>query len=372
MEQEQRPDVAGTNLPRAGPDDLPLDGLRVIELHAIGPVPFAGMVLRQLGALVTRISPSQDPGLGLMMPPEFDLLNRDKQALTLDLKSPAGQQALAEQLAKADVLLEGFRPGVLERLDLGPTVLLERFPRLVIGRLSGWGDQGPLAARAGHDINYLALTGVLNAVGKAAQPVPPVNLVADFGGGAMHLLVGVLARLVRRGIDGKAGVGGRGGVVTTSIAAGTVGLTPMIYGMIAAGQWRLQREANLLDGGAPFYRTYRCADGRFVAVGALEAKFYRELLDVTGLTGQLDPEDQYRETLWPHAAALFASCFGERSRDDWASVSAGRDCCVTPVLDFIEAAAHPHLLANRWFGSSALSDAGFARPQPVIRFDAGV
>ena len=342
--------------------DLPLAGLRVIEMHAIGPVPFAGMVLQQLGACVTRVSPPRDPGLGLMTPPAFDLLNLGKAVVALDLKQPADRQAMAMRLAAADVLLEGFRPGVLERLGLGPTALLARHPRLVIGRLSGWGDAGALAARAGHDINYLALTGVLAAVGKAEQPVPPMNLVADFGGGAMHLLVGVLARLVRRGMDGK------GGVVTTSIAAGTVGLTPMFYGLLAAGQWRLQREANLLDGGAPFYRTYRCADGGFVAVGALEPKFYRELLEVTGLAGELDPADQYRESAWSAAVATFTARFAERSRDEWASAGLDRDCCLTPVLDFLEAAAHPHLLANRWFGDGSEA---FARPHPVIRFDPG-
>ena len=346
------------DFPSDATDERPLAGLHVLELHAIGPVPFAGMVLQQLGAQVTRVSPPQDPGLGVAMPPEFDLLNRDKVALALDLKNPADQKAMAQQLAGADVLLEGFRPGVLERLGLDPQVLLQRHPRLVIGRLSGWGDQGRLAKRAGHDINYLALTGVLAAVGKAGQPVPPINVVADFGGGAMHLLVGVLARLVRRGLDGK------GGVVTTSIAAGTVGLTPMFYGLLAAGQWRLQREANLLDGGAPFYRTYACSDGGFVAVGALEAKFYRELLDVTGLSEQLDPADQYREETWPRAGEVLAARFVERSRDDWAAAASDRDCCLSPVLDFAEAATHAHLRANRLF-----SDTGFPRPLPVIRFD---
>jgi alpha-methylacyl-CoA racemase len=356
-------DRPGTNPAADAPADCPLAGLQVIELHAIGPVPFAGMLLRQLGAQVTRVSPPQDPGLGVAMPPEFDLLNRDKLALALDLKNPADRQAMAQQLATADVLLEGFRPGVLERLGLDPRLLLERYPRLVVGRLSGWGEKGPLAMRAGHDINYLALTGVLNAIGRAGQPVPPLNLVADFGGGAMHLLVGVLAQLVRRGIGGK---DGKGGIVTTSIAAGTVGLTPMFYGLLAAGQWRLLREANLLDGGAPFYRTYACADGGFVAVGALEAKFYRELLDVTGLGGTLEAADQYREATWPAARDAFAARFAGRSRDDWASAAADRDCCLSPVLDFTEAAAHPHLRANRWFG-----DTRFARPQPVIRFDGG-
>jgi alpha-methylacyl-CoA racemase len=340
---------------QAHADDLPLDGLRVLELHAIGPVPFAGMVLGQLGARVTRISPPQDPGLGIGLPPKFDLLNRGKTTVALDLKSPADQDVMQQQLATADVLLEGFRPGVLERLGMAPQVLLEEFPRLVIGRLSGWGDRGPLAMRAGHDINYLALTGVLGAIGRADQPMPPLNLVADFGGGAMHLLVGVLARLVRRGLDG------RGGLVTTSIAAGTVGLTPMFHGLIAAGRWRPQREVNLLDGGAPFYRTYACAGGGFVAVGALEGKFYRELLAVTGLAGQLDPADQYREETWPAAAEVLAQRFLERTRDEWAAASADRDCCLTPVLDFHEAARHAHLLANGWFDDGAW-------PQPVVRF----
>jgi len=354
--------VAGNgSVEPARADEFPLDGLRVLELHAIGPVPFAGMLLRQLGAQVTRVSPAHDPGLGIALASEFDLLNRNKATLTLDLKSPADQQAMAQHLAQADVLLEGFRPGVLERLGMAPAVLRERFPRLVVGRLSGWGDRGPLAMRAGHDINYLALTGVLGAIGKPDQPMPPLNLVADFGGGAMHLLVGVLARLVRRSIDGK------GGLVTTSIAGGTVGLTPMFHGLLAAGQWQLLRQANLLDGGAPFYRTYACSDRGFVAVGALEGKFYRELLAVTGLDGKLDPADQYREEAWPHAANVLAQRFAERSRDEWAAASADHDCCLTPVLDFAEAAMHPHLRANGWFGDEG-EGCGGAWPQAVVHF----
>ena len=277
----------------AAGEDLPLAGLRVVELHAIGPVPFAGMVLRQLGAEVTRVSPPQDPGLGVAMPPQFDLLNRHKKAVALDLKQTADREAMARLLETADVLLEGFRPGVLERLGLAPQVLLQSHPRLVIGRLSGWGDRGPFAARAGHDINYLALTGVLAAIGRNDHPMPPLNLVADFGGGAMHLLVGVLARLVRRGLEGSGGSGGsigRGGVVTTSIAAGTVGLTPMFYGLLAAGQWRLQRESNLLDGGAPFYRTYACAGDGFVAVGALEQAQGAARLPAKGQRDQAERE----------------------------------------------------------------------------------
>jgi alpha-methylacyl-CoA racemase len=333
-----------------------LTGLKVVELHAIGPVPFAGMILQSLGAQVTRISPPNDPGLGLGLDPRFDVLNAGKTVCRLDLKAPGQLAQLRQQLADADVLLEGFRPGVLERLGLAPNDLLRAYPRLVIGRLSGWGDQGELAMRAGHDINYLALSGALAAIGPADHPVAPLNLVADFGGGAMHLLVGVLAQLVQRGITG------RGGVVTTSILAGTIGLLPMFYGMLAGGRWRLARSANLLDGGAPFYRVYACADGRHVAVGAIEPKFYRELLELTELSGTLRVDDQYLESAWPQATAALAGAFARRNRDEWARLAAARDCCVSPVLDLVESAAHAHNRANRLF-----TDREFALPDRIIR-----
>jgi len=337
--------------------ELPLHGFTVIELHAIGPVPFAGLRLRELGAEVVRISPPADPGLGVLMQPEHDLLNVGKTAVALDLKSPAGLAALHDRLAGADVLLEGFRPGVLERLGLAPAALLARHPRLVIGRLSGWGSAGSLAPRAGHDINYLALSGVLNAIGNPEQPLPPLNLVADFGGGAMLLLVGVLARLARRGIDG------RGGVVETSILAGTVSLTPMFYGLLAGDGWGLTRQANLLDGGRPFYRVYRCADGRFIAVGALEPKFWRQLLTVAGLENEIDPADQYRPDSWPATAERLAQRFSERSRDDWAALAEPVDACLSPVLDFLEAARHPHNLANRLYRAEP-----YPQPGPALDF----
>lgn len=333
-----------------------LTGLKVIELHAIGPVPFAGMLLQSLGAQVTRVSPPNDPGLGLGLDARFDVLNAGKAVCKLDLKTPDGLRGLRDRLADADLLLEGFRPGVLERLGLAPQDLLAAYPRLVIGRLSGWGDQGDLAMRAGHDINYLALSGALAAIGPKETPVAPLNLVADFGGGAMHLLVGVLAQLVKRGISG------RGGVITTSILAGTVGLLPMFYGMLAGGRWQLARSANLLDGGAPFYRVYACADGRHVAVGAIEPKFYRELLELTGLTQALRPEDQYRESTWPRAAEALAQAFARHSRDEWARLAAERDCCVSPVLDMIEAAAHAHNRANGLF-----TERDFTLPDRIIR-----
>jgi alpha-methylacyl-CoA racemase len=336
----------------------PLAGLKVVELHAIGPVPFAGQLLHSLGADVLRVSPPVDPGLGVGIGPEYDLLNLGKRALAVDLKQADGLAVLRRELADADVLLEGFRPGVLERLGLAPAALLEAHPKLVVGRLSGWGHAGELAERAGHDINYLALSGVLEAIGAREAPVPPLNLVGDFGGGAMHLLVGVLAKLVQRSITQ------RGGVAETSILAGTVGLTPMVYGLLAGGIWNLKRANNLLDGAMPFYRVYRCADGRFVAAGALEPKFYAQLLAVTGLEGEIDPRDQYRPATWPATTERFAARFASRSRDDWAQAAKAHDACLSPVLDFAEAARHPHNLANRLY-----RDQPYAQPADVIEFD---
>ncbi len=337
---------------------LPLAGLKVVELHAIGPVPFAGQLLRSLGADVLRVSPPNDPGLGVNVGPEHDLLNAGKRTLAIDLKRDEGRAALARELADADVLLEGFRPGVLERLGCAPAALLAAHPRLVVGRLSGWGRDGALAERAGHDINYLALAGVLDAIGDRNAPVPPLNLVADFGGGAMHLLVGVLAKLVQRSITQ------RGGVVETSILAGTVGLTPMFYGLLAGGLWTLRRANNLLDGATPFYRVYRCADERFVAVGALEPKFYAQLLAVTGLASDIDARDQYRPATWPQTIERFAARFATRTREDWAQAALAHDACLSPVLDFAEAARHPHNRANGLF-----RDAPYPQPAEVIAFD---
>lgn len=337
---------------------LPLTGLTVIELHAIGPVPFAGQLLRGLGAQVTRVSPPANPGLGLEMAPEFDLSNLGKDTLSLDLKAPQGLTALKTRLNEADVLLEGFRPGVLERLGLAPQTLRAEHPRLVIGRLSGWGSQGPLAARAGHDINYLALSGVLHAIGSGETPVPPLNLVGDYGGGAMHLVVGVLAALLRRGLDGE------GSVVESSILAGSIGLTPIFYGLLAGGGWSLNRAANLLDGGAPYYRVYRAACGRHVAVGAIEPKFYAQLLQVTGLADRLDTHLQNERSTWPETARILAERFATRTRDEWAAAAAGTDACLSPVLDFLEAAADPHNRANRHH-----RDDPYPQPDRLIRFD---
>jgi len=336
---------------------LPLAGIKIVELHAIGPVPFAGMTLRMLGAEVIRVSPPADPGLGVNMDSRFDLLNAGKTPRHLDLKNAEGQEAVHQLLADADVLLEGFRPGVLERLGLGPDVLRERHPRLVLGRLSGWGTKGVLAPRAGHDINYLGLCGALHAIGDADKPGIPLNLVADFGGGAMHLLLGVLAKLIQRSISG------RGGVAETSIEAGTIGLTPLFYGLMAAGRWSTDRASNILDGGAPYYRVYRTADDRHMAVGAIEPKFFLELLRLTGLEGKFDPKRQNDRNAWPELGELLAQAFAMRTRDEWAADAIKVDACTTPVLDFIEATRDPHNQANGWYTTDP-----FPRPVEVIRF----
>lgn len=343
--------------PLTEPAAGPLAGLTIVEMHAIGPVPFAGQLLRSLGADVMRISPPADPGLGVNMNASFDVSNAGKRPVPLDLKQPADLARARELIDRADVLLEGFRPGVMERLGLAPADLLARNPRLVVGRLSGWGSKGVLADRAGHDINYLAMSGLLNAIGPGDMPVPPLNVVGDYGGGAMHLAVGVLAQLVRRGVDG------RGGVVESSILAGSVGLSPIFYGLLAAGAWKIGREANLLDGGAPYYRVYRTSDGRFMSVGAIEPKFYLQLLKLTGLEGVLDPRRQNDRSTWPETARVFAERFAQRTRDEWARDAEPLDACVAPVLDFLEAAAHPHNRAN-----GLHADEPFPQPARTISF----
>ena len=338
---------------------LPLDGLTVIELHAIGPVPFAGMQLHKMGAHVVRVCPPNDRNIGIEIGAEADLLNTGKEQRQLDLKSADGIEQLHALLEEADVLLEGFRPGVLERLNLDPATVTAQHPRLVIGRLSGFGNQGDLSERAGHDINYLALSGVLASIGTHEKPAIPLNLVGDFGGGAMHLLIGVLAQLVQRGISGN------GGVVTTSILGGTIGLTPMIYGLIAGGRWDLARESNLLDGALPFYRVYKTRDEQHVAVGALEAKFFKGLLELTGLNQVIDAGKQWQSEHWPSMTMALSSAFASRDRDSWATDAAAIDCCVSPVLDFEEAARYPHNLANGWYDNQS-----FAKPVKFIDFNA--
>ncbi len=318
----------------------PLAGTVVVEMAAIGPVPHCGLVLAEMGAGVIRLDRVGASDLGLPVPPRHDALARGKRLVALDLKSPDGLEAARTLIARADVLLEGFRPGVMERLGLGPDPCLAANPRLVYGRMSGWGDAGPMAGDSGHDLNYLGLTGALLAMGDPGTPPPvPLNLVADFGGGAMQLACGVLAALL------SARATGRGQVVAASILEGAAALTAMTHGLRAAGQWRDARRDNLLDGGAPFYRTYATADSGFLAVAAIEAKFFGALLAGLGLEHTVPPASQHDRAGWPGMARQFAERFATRTRDDWAARFAGTDACVTPVLGWSEAQAHPQAAA---------------------------
>jgi alpha-methylacyl-CoA racemase len=337
------------------PPSGPLTGLRVVELAGLGPAPHACMLLSELGADLVRVD--RPGGGGLLVPPEKDALNRSRPSVAVDLKSPGGRDVLLRLLDDADVLVEGLRPGVLERLGIGPDEVLGRNPRLVYARMTGWGQDGPLAERAGHDINYLGLTGALHAIGTADKPAVPLNIGADFGGGSMFLLVGILAALFERGTSG------RGQVVDAAMVDGASSLVTMIYGMLGAGLWQDRRAANLLDGGAPFYDTYACADGRHVAVGALEPQFYAAFVEGLGLTGAL-PGGQYDLAHWPEHRRRFAEAFATRTRDEWADVFAGTDACVTPVLGLREAPVHPHLAARGTF----VEQDGASLPGPAPRF----
>jgi alpha-methylacyl-CoA racemase len=334
----------------------PLEGLRVVELAAIGPVPFAGMILTDLGAEVTRI----DRADGVRPFAEWHQgLDRGRNRIALDLKHPDGTAALLRIIEGCDVLLEGFRPGVAERLGIGPQVCHERNPGLIYGRMTGWGQDGPLADTVGHDINYLALSGALDAIGpEGGDPVVPLNLLGDFAGGSLMLVIGVLAAVIDRRTTGI------GRVIDAAIVDGTASLLTMLAAMSDAGLWSRGRGRNLLDGGAPFYTVYTCADGRHVAVGALEERFY--LAFVRGLG--LDPAglpDRDETANWPRLRRIFALLFAEAARDAWAARFEGTEACVTPVLSLAEAAEHPH---NRSRGTYRRDDAGGLRAAPAPRF----
>ena len=309
------------------PETLPLAGLNIVELESIGPVPFAGHLLRRLGAHVTLVGPPGARGAGI--PIADDPLLAGKAPLRLDLKDRAGQRELLALLARSDVLIEGFRPGTLERLGLDSAVLCAANPTLVVGRCGGWGRESPRGTTAGHDINYLALAGILDAIGPRERPVPPLNLVGDFGGGAMHLALGVISAVLR------ARSTGRGCVVETSIFEAAVSLTAHLYSLVDAGLWREGRAANLLDGGAPFYRCYLTADGGWLAIGAIESKFFAELAEALG--ARIDATRQYDRTYWPEIEVEFSRCIVALTRDEWGERLGGSDVCATPVVSLAEA-----------------------------------
>ena len=336
----------------------PLAGVRIIEFEAIGPAPFCGMLLADMGADVLLVDRTQDPGLGFQRERWYDVMLRGRRSVTLDLKTEDGVAAALALATKADALIEGFRPGVMERLGLGPEILLARTPKLVYGRMTGWGQGGPLAPRAGHDIDYIALSGALRAIGRAGQaPVPPLNLVGDFGGGGMLLAFGMVCALL------EAQRSGFGQVVDAAMIDGASLLTTMFWGMQAAGQWSDDRGTNVLDSGAPWYDSYETKDGKFVAIGAIEPKFYAELIERLGVADESLP-DQNDRAGWPALRKRFAAAFRARTRDEWSRVFDGSDACLAPVLTFREAAEHPHALAR----NAHLTIGKVTQPAPAPRF----
>jgi alpha-methylacyl-CoA racemase len=337
----------------------PLSGLRVLEIAAIGPVPMAATLLADLGADVVRVDRPQPSGLGVPLPRRCDVHGRSRRSVAIDLKQPSGVDALLALVARADVLLEGFRPGVAERLGIGPQVCHARQPHLVYGRMTGFGQQGPLAQAAGHDLNYIALSGALHAIGPAdGGPVPPLNLVGDYGGGALYLAFGVMAALFERGRSGH------GQVVDAAMVDGAASLMGLFHGLSAAGDWRDQRASNLLDGGAPFYATYQTADGRHVALAALEPKFFAELARRIGLPLHF-VDAQHDRAQWPQMRAAIAALIRTRTRDEWCERLEGSDACFAPVLSLQEAASHPHAAAR----AAYVEVEGMMQPAPSPRFD---
>ena len=340
----------------------PLAGLRVVEFVGLGPCPFAAMMLADMGADVIRIDRQRAGGADHPFPmlgTRFDVLARGRRTLALDLKQPGARALTLALLQQADVLLEGFRPGVMERLGLGPQVCLEHNPKLVYGRMTGWGQSGPLAHAAGHDLNYLALTGMLHAMGRAdTPPAPPLNLAADFGGGAMMLAFGVMCAL------NEMRSSGRGQVVDAAMSDGAALLGAMMYGFRADGSWTDQRSANLLDGGAPFYDTYACADGKFISIGCIEPQFYAQFLALAQVTDPLFETARTDRSQWPALKHKFAALFKTRTRQQWCDLLQGTDVCFAPVLDMAEAPQHPHNLARQTF----IDIDGVVQPAPAPRF----
>jgi alpha-methylacyl-CoA racemase len=336
----------------------PLAGIKIVELAGIGPGPYGAMLLADLGADVVRIDRSGNVTGGDPDNPPADITNRSRRSVGVDLKHPDGVATVLDLVAGADALIEGFRPGVMERLGLGPEVCLERNPKLVYGRMTGWGQEGPYASTAGHDINYIALAGVLEPLGRAGeQPTPPINLVGDFGGGGMMLAFGICAALL------EAQRSGQGQVVDAAMIDGAASLMTMTWSFRHMGMWHDERGTNLLDTGAHFYDTYETADGRYVSIGSIEPQFYAELLRLTGLEGEELPW-QHDRSQWPALKERFAAIFRSKTRDEWCELMEGTDVCFAPVLAMDEAPQHPHIAQRGTFTEVA----GLTQPAPVPRF----
>lgn len=337
----------------------PLEGLTVIEIAAIGPAPFAGMVLADLGAAVVRVDRIGASPLPESVPPRFDLLGRGKRSIAVDLKQARGAALVRDLAARADAFIEGFRPGVAERLGVGPADCRAGNPKLVYGRATGWGQDGPLAHTAGHDVTYLARTGVLHGIGTAEAPVPPLNLLGDYGGGGMLLVAGVLAALWRAERTGV------GQVVDAAVVDGAALLATQLHGLLHSGVWQDRRASNLLDGGAPFYGVYETADGKHLAVGPLEPQFYAEFTRLLGLDPRTAPAQLDVES-WPRLRALIGARVASRTREEWLTVFAGSDACVAPVWSLREAPDDPHLRERGGYVHAH----GVRQPAPAPRFSA--
>ncbi|MEL7155549.1 MAG: CaiB/BaiF CoA-transferase family protein [Actinomycetota bacterium] len=336
----------------------PLTGVKVVELAGIGPGPMCAMLLSDLGAEVIRVDRPVAVDLGLASGRQYNVLNRGRRSIAVDLKSPEGVEVVLGLVEQADALIEGFRPGVTERLGLGPDECLARNPKLIYGRMTGWGQDGPIAHAAGHDINYIALTGVLDAIGVAGgQPVPPLNLVGDFGGGALYLAFGVLAGLLEAGRSGK------GQVIDAAMVDGAASLLSAVYGMHASGSWSPERGTNVLDTGAHFYGTYECADGKWISIGSIERKFHAELLEKLGLETD-DIPDRMDRSRWVEHKKHLTGLFLEKTRDEWCEIMEGSDICFAPVLSMAEAPSHPHNVARGTF----VEVEDVIQPGPAPRF----
>ncbi|HUN51090.1 MAG TPA: CaiB/BaiF CoA-transferase family protein [Candidatus Sulfotelmatobacter sp.] len=336
----------------------PLAGIKVVELAGIGPGPFCSMMLSDMGAEVLRVDRTEAADLGVPTDAKYNLLNRGRRSVAVDLKKPEGIAAVKKLIAKADAVIEGFRPGVMERLGLSPEECLKLNPRLVYGRMTGWGQAGPIAHAAGHDINYIALTGALYSIGNhGGPPVPPLNLVGDFGGGAMYLAFGIVCALL------ECRSSGRGQIVDTAMIDGAASLMTGIYGLRAAGRWTDSRGSNILDTGAPWYGVYETKDGKHVSIGAIEAKFYAELLRLTGLDKESLPK-QHDRAGWPKLRERLTAVFKGKTREEWCKVMEGSDVCFAPVLSMAEAPNHPHMKARGTF----VEVDGVMQPGPAPRF----
>jgi alpha-methylacyl-CoA racemase len=336
----------------------PLTGFKIVEVAGIGPGQLTGMLLADMGAQIIRVDRLAVGDLGISMPAELNTMNRSRPLIAVDLKRPEGVELVLKLCAGADAIYEGYRPGVMERLGLGPDTCLARNERLVYGRMTGWGQTGPLANSVGHDTNYIALAGALHVIGEAdGKPPLPINLVGDFGGGALYLAMGMLAAMLESSRSGK------GQVVDAAMVDGAASMLTMLYGLMASGLWRDERGVNLLDGGAPYAQTYWTQDDKFVAVCAIENRFYRDLLSALGLA-DVDPKAQHDASQWPTLKDRFQAVFRTKTRDEWCEVFADKDGCFAPVLSLNEAPRHPHNLARGTF----VDVAGIAQPGPAPRF----